>query len=153
MIYLSDVIQASICPNPIKMKWKFQEMKNLYMEDKVYPKQVIYADIPSKSNCYKIIVTAGFHRLGKTKAVKDYENKFFMQCSLRNACINGNFRIDVDCYNSSNRKDLDNSFKLLLDCLQQCKAIKNDRQCVEIHARKFVDKVNPRVEFQITEFA
>lgn len=53
MIYLSDVIQASICPNPIKMKWKFQEMKNIYMEDKVYPKQVIYADIPSKSNTWK----------------------------------------------------------------------------------------------------
>jgi Holliday junction resolvase RusA-like endonuclease len=41
---------------------------------------------------------------------------------------------------------------LLLDCLQQCNAIKNDRQCVEIHARKFVDKVKPRVEFTITEF-
>lgn len=121
------------------------------MEEKVYPKQIIYADIPSKSNCYKIIQTAGFHRLGKTKAVKDYEAKFFLQCTLRNAKISGNFRIDVDCFNSSNRKDLDNSFKLLLDCLQQCGAIKNDRQCVEIHARKFVDKIHPRVEFVITE--
>ncbi len=122
------------------------------MEENVYPKQVIYADIPSKSNCYKIIVTGGFHRLGKTKAVKDYEQKFFLQCSLRNANISKRFRIDVDCYNSSDRKDLDNSFKLLLDCLQQCKAIKNDRQCMEIHARKFIDKANPRVEFVITEY-
>lgn len=122
------------------------------MQEKQYPKQVIFADIPSKSNCYKIIVTAGFHRLGKTKAVKEYEQKFFLQCSLRNANISNRFRIDVDCFNSSDRKDLDNSFKLLLDCLQQCNAIKNDRLCVEIHARKFVDKVNPRVEFTITEF-
>ena len=122
------------------------------MEEKVYPKQVIYGDIPSKSNCYKIIVTAGFHRLGKTKAVKEYENKFLLQCGLRNANIKNFFKLDVDCYNSSNRKDLDNAFKLLLDCLQQCKVIKNDRLCVEINARKFVDKVNPRVEFTITEY-
>lgn len=122
------------------------------MEEIQYPKQVIYGDIPSKSNSYKIIATAGFHRLGKTKAVNEYEQKFFLQCSLRNAKITGRFRIDVDCFHSSDRKDLDNSFKLLLDCLQQCNAIKNDRQCVEIHARKFVDKVKPRVEFTITEF-
>lgn len=121
------------------------------MDGRIYPKQIIYADIPSKSNCYKIIKTAGFHRLGKTQAIKDYENKFFMQCSLRNAMISGRFRIDVDCFNSSDRKDLDNAFKLLLDCLQQCKVIKNDRLCVEIHARKFVDKMHPRVEFVITE--
>lgn len=122
------------------------------MQEKQYPKQIIYADIPSKSNCYKIIKTAGFYKLGKTSAINAYEQKFFLQCSLRNARISGNFRIDVDCFNSSNRKDLDNSFKLLLDCLQQCGAIKNDRQCVEIHARKFVDKVNPRVEFTLTEY-
>ena len=77
------------------------------MEEIQYPKQVIYGDIPSKSNSYKIIVTAGFHRLGKTKAVKEYEQKFFLQCSLRNAKITGRFRIDVDCFHSSDRKDLD----------------------------------------------
>ena len=121
------------------------------MEEKVYPKQIIYGDIPSKSNSYKIIVAGGFYRLGKTKSVKDYEQRFFLQCSLRNAKINGYFKLDVDCFNSSNRKDLDNSFKLLLDCLQQCNAIKNDRNCVEIHARKMVDKENPRVEFTLTE--
>lgn len=121
------------------------------MEERQYPRQIIYGDIPSKSNSYKI-VKAGFHRLGKTKAVKDYEQRFFLQCSLRKANISHRFRIDVDCYNSSDRRDLDNSFKLLLDCLQQCNAIKNDRLCVEIHARKFVDKANPRVEFTITEY-
>lgn len=122
------------------------------METKIYPKQIILGDVPSKSNCYKIIVTAGFHRLGKTTAVKDYEKRFFMQCSLRNAKISKNFKIEVDCFNSSNRKDLDNSFKILLDCMQECGVIKNDRQCVEIHARKFIDKINPRVEFVITEY-
>lgn len=122
------------------------------MEGKEYAKQIIYGDIPSKSNCYKIITTAGFHRLGKTKAIKEYEQRFFLQCSLRDANISKRFCIELDCFNSSDRKDLDNSFKILLDCLQQCNAIKNDRLCVEIHARKFVDKAKPRVEFTITEF-
>lgn len=122
------------------------------MEEKRYPKQIIYGDVPSKSNCYKIIKTAGFHRLGKTSAIKAYEQKFFLQCSLRNANISKRFKIELDCFNSSDRKDLDNSFKILLDCLQQCKAIKNDRLCVEINARKFVDKDKPRVEFSITEY-
>jgi Holliday junction resolvase RusA-like endonuclease len=39
----------------------------------------------------------------------------------------------------------------LLDCLQQCKAIKNDRYCVEIHGRKLINKADPRIEFTIEE--
>ena len=70
---------------------------------------------------------------------------------MRNANIDKFFSIDLDAYFSSNRKDLDGCFKILLDCLQHCKAIKNDRLCVEIHARKLVDKEKPRVEFTITE--
>ena len=29
--------------------------------------------------------------------------------------------------------------------------IKNDRQCMEINARKLIDKLNPRIEFIIEE--
>jgi Holliday junction resolvase RusA-like endonuclease len=47
------------------------------------------------------------------------------------------------------RSDIDNSLKVQLDCLQKCKAIKNDNLCVKIVAEKFVDKENPRVEFKI----
>ena len=74
-----------------------------------------------------------------------------MQCALRGANIGGFFKLAVDVYHENMRPDLDNAFKILLDCLQGCKAIKNDRQCVEIHARKLVDKNNPRVEFVIEE--
>ena len=38
-----------------------------------------------------------------------------------------------------------------MDCLQTCKAIKNDRNCVKIVANKFIDKLNPRLEFTIVE--
>lgn len=118
---------------------------------KIHQKQIIYSDPPSKSNSYRIICINGHYSLGKTKVLKEYEQKFYLQCSLRNANILGLFKITLDVYFASNRKDLDGCFKILLDCLQGCKAIKNDRQCVEIVARKLIDKENPRVEFTIEE--
>ena len=73
-----------------------------------------------------------------------------MQCPLRNKMIEERFKIELDVYFKSDRPDIDNSLKIILDCLQECKAIKNDRQCVEIHVRKLIDKINPRVEFILT---
>ena len=109
----------------------------------------IYGQVPSKSNGYKIITISGHSSLAKTKALKDYERKFYLQCPLRGEEIAEPFAIDMDVYYNSNRPDLDNAFKIVLDCLQLCKAIKNDRYCFEIHARKLVDKVNPRLELSI----
>ena len=115
-------------------------------------KQVILGQIPSKSNCYKIITLYGKGSLAKTPALKLYEKSFYLQCNhYRNKNIKGLFELHLDVYNSSQRPDLDNSFKVVLDCLQACKAIENDRNCVKIVAQKFVDKVNPRIEFTIKE--
>ena len=111
----------------------------------------IYGQVPSKSNGYKIITISGHSSLAKTKALKDYERKFYLQCPLRGEEIAEPFAIDMDVYYNSNRPDLDNAFKIVLDCLQLCKAIKNDRYCFEIHARKLVDKVNPRIVLSITK--
>lgn len=74
-----------------------------------------------------------------------------MQCSLRNANIDKRFKLTIDVYFSSDRPDLDNALKVTLDCLQAAKAIKNDRLCAEIHARKMIDKEQPRIEFLIEE--
>lgn len=112
---------------------------------------VIYGSVPSKSNCYKIITIAGHSSLAKTKAMKDFEQRFYLQCGYRNRNIKGFFELYADVYFQSNQPDLDNSLKGLLDCLQGCKAIKNDRNCVKIVANKFVDKNNPRIEFTIKE--
>ncbi len=117
----------------------------------VYARQTIYSQPPSKANSYKIISVAGHHRLGKTDAMRRYEENFFMQCSLRRKMISTRFKMTVDVYFKSDLPDLDNSLKILLDCLQACGAIKNDRLCAEIHARKLIDKKNPRVEFEIEE--
>lgn len=118
--------------------------------------QVIYGQAPSKANTYKIItvVTNGKRHgsLSKTDALRKYEHDFYLQCgAYRNKNISGFFELYVDVYFHSNQPDLDNSLKVILDCLQGCKAIKNDRNCVKIVANKFVDKNNPRIEFTIVE--
>ncbi|MGJ7024972.1 RusA family crossover junction endodeoxyribonuclease [Petrimonas sulfuriphila] len=115
-------------------------------------KQTILGQIPSKSNCYRIITIHGHGSLAKTPALKAYEKSFYLQCNeYRNKGIKGLFELYVDVFNSSQRPDLDNSFKVLLDMLQSCGAIENDRNCIKIVAQKFVDKANPRVEFEIIE--
>lgn len=116
-----------------------------------YARQIIYGQPPSKSNSYKIITIAGRFKLGKTDATKKYEQDFFMQCSLRKKGICKRFKLTVDVFFGSDRPDLDNAMKVLLDCLQSCEVIKNDRLCAEIHARKLIDKQNPRIEFEIEE--
>ncbi len=117
----------------------------------IYARQTIYGQPPSKSNSYKIIKLGRIHKLGKTDATKAYEQNFFMQCSLRKKGICKRFKLTVDVYFKSDQPDLDNCLKIILDCLQSCGAIKNDRLCSEIHARKLIDKLNPRIEFELEE--
>ena len=112
---------------------------------------VVYGHVPSKSNQYQIIKLGNRFSLAKTKTMKAFEEKFFLQCGYRNRNIQGFFELYADVYFQSNQPDLDNSLKGLLDCLQGCKAIKNDRNCVKIVANKFIDKHNPRIEFTLVE--
>lgn len=117
--------------------------------------QKVQGNVPSKSNCYQIIqirdksgktVTS----LGKSASLKAYEKSFYLQAGLyRGRNIDGLFEFEIDVYYPSNRSDLDNSLKVVLDCLQHIQAIKNDNNCVKIVARKFIDKTSPRIEFQI----
>ena len=113
--------------------------------------QVIYGVVPSKSNSYKIITIGGHASLAKTSAMKEFEKRFYLQCGYRNRNVQGFFELYADVYFQSNQPDLDNSLKGLLDCLQSCKAIKNDRNCVKIVANKYIDKHNPRIEFTLVE--
>lgn len=111
--------------------------------------QTIIGHIPSKANCYKVITISGHGSMAKQKNLKDYENSFYMQCKFRDLMITDYFKLKVDVYYETMNPDLDNAFKILLDCMQQCKMIKNDNHCVEIHARKLIDKANPRIEFEL----
>ena len=111
----------------------------------------ILGDVPSKANAYKIITINGHSSLAKSKKLRQYEKDFFLQCPCRDVYVSNFFSIDIDVYYANNRKDLDGCFKIILDCLQQCKVIKNDRECIEIHATKKVDKISPRVVIKISE--
>lgn len=114
--------------------------------------QVIRGHVPSKSNQYVITKMGGHASMSKSKAMREFEKSFYLQCgTYRNRNIQGFFELYVDVYFQSNQPDLDNSLKGLLDCLQACNAIKNDRNCVKIVANKFIDKFNPRMEFTIKE--
>jgi Holliday junction resolvase RusA-like endonuclease len=57
--------------------------------------------------------------------------------------------IRLDVYRPRKVGDLDNRIKVLVDSLQGF-VYENDEQIVEIHARRFDDKKNPRVEVKIT---
>ena len=114
--------------------------------------QTIHGNCPSKSNCYKVINLNGHASLSKTKALKEYEEKFYIQCNkYRNAEITGYFELHVRVFYPSERSDLDNSLKIILDCLQRVKAIRNDNKCVKIVAEKYLDKERPRIEFEIKQ--
>lgn len=111
-------------------------------------KQTIHGNCPSKSNSYKI----GKQGMYKSKALIKYEKDFYIQCNLyRNKDLRGYFEFHIDVFYPTEKSDLDNSLKIVLDCLQKCKAIPNDNKCVKIVAQKFKSKDNPRIEFEIKQ--
>lgn len=114
--------------------------------------QTILGKCPSKSNSYRIVTISGHGSLAKTKALKDYEKSFYLQCDeYRNRNIKGLFELNIRVYYENQRPDLDNHLKVVLDCLQSCRAVSNDRNCVRIVAEKFIDKNNPRIVFELKE--
>ena len=116
-----------------------------------YQWQTILGSVPSKANSYRVITINGHGSLAKTPATKAYENSFYMQMGpYRNLNIEGYFELHMRVYFASMSHDIDNSAKVVLDCLQNGKAIKNDNRCVKLTAEKFIDKLNPRIEFKIT---
>jgi len=113
-------------------------------------KYIIAGNVPSKSNQYKVIKLGNKCSLGKQSQLKSYENSFKLQMLNYNyELIESNFKFIIDVYYDSRRPDLDNSLKVVLDCLQKAQAIKNDNKCLEIIAKKHLDKEKPRIEFEI----
>ena len=111
---------------------------------------MITGNCPSKSNCYKVIKLGSKCSLGKQKHLKSYENSFMLQMlQYQYNLIDTEFKFIIDVYYNSRRPDLDNALKVVLDCLQKAGAIKNDNKCIEIVAKKHLDKENPRIIFSI----
>jgi Holliday junction resolvase RusA-like endonuclease len=113
----------------------------------------IYGHPPSKANSYKIRGNS----LGKAQKVVEYEEAFRLQVNairstglLPKQIIEGIFELEVDVYYKDNRSDLDNSAKVILDCLQANGVIRNDRNLTRLVMTKNVDKDHPRIEFTLT---
>jgi hypothetical protein len=88
--------------------------------------------------------------LGKTADLRKYEKMFFQQCGgYKDKMLEGHFELEGIIYFPTMRSDLDGCLKILLDCLQTVRAVKNDNQCMHIDIRKQIDKENPRIEFKI----
>lgn len=108
----------------------------------------IKGQVPSKSNGYRI----ANNRMFKSIELKSYEASFEWQIKKHvkeNESVEVPFQIWIEVYFQSNRSDLDNSAKVILDCLQTSGVIKNDRLCSVLVMRKHIDKENPRIEFEI----
>lgn len=120
---------------------------------KEYPWVTVQGQAPSKSNTYKVITLNGHGSLAKQQALKNYESSFYWQlpAGYRGLGIEGPFELYIRVYFTTMAHDLDNSLKVVLDCLQYTKTIKNDNRCAKIVAEKFIDKDAPRIEFCIVE--
>lgn len=114
-------------------------------------KETILGQCVAKANHYMSVPAAnGERRIIKDDAIRDYERSFARQCfKYKDKRIDELFTLNITVYHSSKRYDLDNSLKTVLDCLQYCNAITDDKNCIEINAKKKIDKRNPRVEFEI----
>lgn len=115
--------------------------------------EVIHGQIIAKANHYQAVPGKfGTKRIIKDDKIRAYEHSFIQQCRIyRNKGISSRFRLFVRVFHSSERFDLDNSLKTLLDCLQMVGAITNDKLCFQIEAEKKIDKYHPRIEFALLE--
>lgn len=80
-------------------------------------------------------------RIIKDDSIRAYERAFALQAGkYRKETICEPFRLSVKVYFRTEKSDLDNALKTLLDCLQQNGFIKNDSLCMEIQASKGVSR-------------
>ena len=93
--------------------------------------EVIHGQIIAKANHYQAVPGKfGQKRIIKDEIIRAYERSFMEQCKVyRNRRISSRFRLFVRVWHSSERFDLDNSLKTLLDCLQMAGAIADDKLC------------------------
>ena len=132
------------------------------MKEKVL-KLTIYGELGSKSNSRRMVSYGGRPRLIKSNKALNYEESSYQQLQAllsNHEPFQDYVSLKVDVYYASKRPDLD--VALLQDILQEKKDKKtgivlsrgvyaNDRQVVEIHARKLWDKENPRCEITVEE--
>lgn len=113
-----------------------------------YGTETMPGQLCSKSNSRQIVTIGGRPALIKNKEAREYVKTFLATMPRPATAFEGNVRLIAKVFYQDRRRDLD--IALLQDCLQECGIILNDRQVIEIHAERFIDKTNPRTEFSLT---
>lgn len=155
-VIYGNVPSKSNCYNIVTFKAKKPEGKTLYSIEQRDRIMALFHDgdwdaVRDELNKNDDGSKKSHATLAKTTELKHYEQSFSDQCGYyAGKNIEGAFKIELVVFYPSRRADLDNSLKIVLDCLQANSAIKNDRNCEEIHAKRKVDKDNPRIEFKLT---
>jgi crossover junction endodeoxyribonuclease RusA len=104
--------------------------------------------MPPSSNRYWRIGNHG--RLYRSDAAEEYMDDCGLLARQQKfgEPIEGNVAISMKFYRARKSGDLDNRIKVLLDALQGI-AYADDKQVTELHAYRFDDAKNPRVEVEI----
>lgn len=119
---------AKIDPEPIRLTLDMPPSANRYWRSN--PRGGVY--VSEEARTYKADVAVMAHAQG-----------------LRDA-LAGDVAVTVRVFRAQRSGDLDNRLKVLLDALRGV-AYGDDKQVIEIHAFRFEDKANPRVEVEISE--
>ena len=110
---------------------------------------VIHAECASKSNSRRLVPNGkGGVRSIKSKKALDFV-KLFIEAASADKPILGPVQVSVRFYYSSRRPDLDAA--LFMDALQKANIIANDRQVFDLHATKYLDANDPRVEWSVRQ--
>ena len=100
---------------------------------------------PSANRYWRKTNRGGVYLSAEAKA---YKRDVGLLC--RKILLSGDLILTLDFYRPKKQGDLSNRIKVLEDALQGI-YYEDDKQITEIHARRFEDKNNPRVEILITE--
>lgn len=104
---------------------------------------------PATNNLYRTLVLKDKIIRVKTGQAKKFANEVGKICqSQRIKPFIGDVAVDVKAYRPRRVGDLDGTFKAAFDALKG-HAYNDDKQIAEIHAVRFEDKNNPRVEIEI----
>jgi len=102
----------------------------------------------SKSNSRKIVRMGNRIAVIKSAEARAYVETFLKIMPKTAVPFEGPVCFKAHVYYADRRRDLD--VALIQDCLQAHGIIKNDRQVVEIHAWRLLDKERPRTSFILT---
>lgn len=102
--------------------------------------QVLTLPVPPSANKYWVYTGRRVVTSPEARAYKDE-----VALLARGDIIRGHVALNVSVFRPAQRGDLDNYLKIMLDALQGI-LYENDDQITEIHAFRYDDKDNPRVE-------